>query len=105
MSEHFGFVWSQHRKTWRFATGIPIASALRRAVVARDRHCVASGCRRSAGWCDVHHIVSWADGGETEINNLCLLCRYHHSRLHLELLKLDDLEIRPLESAARARSI
>ena len=67
---------------------IPIG--LRRAVVARDRHCVAPGCGRSANWCDVHHIVSWAEGGETVIDNLVLLCRYHHTLVHLELLDLSE---------------
>lgn len=81
-----------------------IPAALRRAVVARDRHCVASGCRRPAKWCDVHHIEHWLDGGETVIANLCLLCRYHHTQVHLGMLTLDDLEVRPLAGAARRRS-
>jgi len=63
-----------------------VPAGLRRAVVARDRTCVRRGCGRSARWCDVHHIVSWADGGETVIDNLCLLCRYHHTQLHLGLI-------------------
>jgi hypothetical protein len=66
-----------------------IPAGLRRAVVARDRHCVVSGCGRSARWCDVHHIVLWADGGETAIENLCLLCRFHHTSVHLGLLTLE----------------
>ncbi|MFZ0014298.1 MAG: DUF222 domain-containing protein [Acidimicrobiia bacterium] len=63
-----------------------IPSALRRAVVARDRSCTWHGCSRSQRWCDVHHIVSWADGGETVITNLRLLCRYHHTLTHLEII-------------------
>jgi len=81
-----------------------IPAALRRAVVARDRHCVRRGCTRSPRWCDVHHLVPWSEGGETVIDNLCLLCRYHHSQLHLDLITLDDLEIRPLAGAATSRS-
>ena len=81
-----------------------VPAGLRRAVVARDRHCVAPGCGRSAKWCDVHHIIAWADGGETVIDNLCLLCRYHHTQVHLGLLSLDDLVIRPLAGAVRGRS-
>ena len=81
-----------------------IPSGLRRAVVARDRHCVAPGCGRSAKWCDVHHIVSWADGGETVIDNLCLLCRYHHTLVHLDLLSLEELEGKQQASAAPQRS-
>jgi hypothetical protein len=26
----------------------------------------------------VHHIIAWLDGGETNLDNLCLLCRFHH---------------------------
>jgi hypothetical protein len=81
-----------------------IPAGLRRAVIARDRRCVAPGCGRSARWCDVHHIVPWLDGGETVIDNLCLLCRYHHSQVHLGQLSLDDREIRPLAGASRRRS-
>ncbi len=76
---------------------------LRRAVIARDRTCVRSGCGRSARWCDVHHIIFWGDGGETVITNLCLLCRYHHTQLHLELITLDDLEVPFLTEAILER--
>jgi hypothetical protein len=55
---------------------------MRRAVVARDRHCTWGGCRRPAAWCDVHHITHWADGGQTVLGNLTLLCRYHHTLTH-----------------------
>jgi hypothetical protein len=81
-----------------------IPAGLRRAVVARDRHCIAPDCSRSASWCDVHHLVAWSDGGETDLDNLCLLCRYHHTRVHLGSLAVEDLVIRPLAGAARVRS-
>jgi hypothetical protein len=67
-----------------------IPAGLRRAVIARDRHCTYKGCGRSARWCDVHHIVFWADGGETVLDNLCLLCRYHHTLIHRE--QAEDLD-------------
>ena len=70
-----------------------VPAALRRAVIARDRHCTAPGCRRSARWCDVHHKIPWLDDGETEIDNLVLLCRYHHTLLHLEMFRLEELEV------------
>lgn len=82
---------------------IPVG--LRRAVVARDRHCIAPGCTRSAHWCDVHHIVPWADGGSTELDNLCLLCRYHHTLVHLELIEIDFEVSRPLAGARPPPSI
>jgi hypothetical protein len=29
-----------------------------------------------------HHIIHWADGGPTDLNNLVLLCGEHHRILH-----------------------
>ncbi len=81
-----------------------IPAGLRRAVIARDRHCTAPGCGRSARWCDVHHIVFWADGGETVLDNLCLLCRYHHTLIHKQAGK-DPNHPEPPLSAGRRRPI
>jgi hypothetical protein len=55
---------------------------LRLAVIARDRSCVFPGCGRAATWCEAHHIVWWTRGGTTALDNLCLLCRYHHRLVH-----------------------
>ena len=48
------------------------------ALTARDSGCSFPGCDRAAQWCERHHIREWVDGGETNLNNLTLLCRYHH---------------------------
>jgi hypothetical protein len=61
----------------RLATG-----SLRRALVVRDRGCAFPDCDRPPRWCDAHHLVSWADGGPTELANLVLLCRRHHRLVH-----------------------
>src|SRR5207237_912154 len=61
-----------------------VAPALRRAVVIRDRGCRFPGCDRPPGWCDAHHVVHWADGGSTLLENLILLCRPHHRLIHQE---------------------
>ena len=60
-----------------------IPPALRRAVVARDRTCVAPGCSRLPEHCDVHHVIFWEHGGETSRENTVLLCRHHHRMVHL----------------------
>ena len=52
------------------------------ALVARDHGCRYPGCNRPASWTDAHHVVHWADGGETAADNLVLLCRRHHRTLH-----------------------
>jgi len=47
-------------------------------VRARDRHCQAPNCRRSAEQCDIDHITAWEHNGVTIEDQLCLLCRRHH---------------------------
>ena len=41
-----------------------------------------AGCDAPAHWCDVHHVVHWADGGETSLGNSALLCERHHTKVH-----------------------
>ncbi|WP_375424148.1 DUF222 domain-containing protein [uncultured Friedmanniella sp.] len=48
------------------------------ALVARDRGCSFPGCDRPPEWCERHHIRAWIDGGLTDLDNLTLLCAYHH---------------------------
>jgi hypothetical protein len=49
------------------------------ALIARDFGCSFPGCTHPASWCDRHHIKDWILGGLTDLNNLTLLCRYHHT--------------------------
>ena len=60
-----------------------IPPAIRRALKRRDGGCRFPGCSCTR-FVDAHHIQHWADGGETKMDNLILLCRRHHRLLHEE---------------------
>ncbi|NLC98486.1 MAG: DUF222 domain-containing protein [Actinomycetales bacterium] len=57
-------------------------SAQRKTLAHRDKGCAFPGCERPPGWCETHHITSWANGGDTTIENGVLLCGYHHRHIH-----------------------
>jgi Domain of unknown function (DUF222)/HNH endonuclease len=58
-----------------------VPSAIRRALAARDRTCVFPGCHHTR-FLDAHHVQHWAEGGETRLDNLLLLCSTHHKLVH-----------------------
>ena len=53
----------------------------RRAIMARDGGCIIPGCTVPAVWCEVHHVIEWAQGGPTSTDNGVLLCWYHHRNI------------------------
>src|SRR5450432_2633599 len=55
-----------------------IPAHLRRAVIARDRHCAFPGCRQRPAACQVHHLRPRSRGGGTSLGNLTLPCAFHH---------------------------
>jgi hypothetical protein len=55
---------------------------LRRLIEVRDHHCVFAGCDAPSYWCDVHHVIHWAHGGQTDVDNGVLLCERHHTKVH-----------------------
>ena len=59
-----------------------VPPSTRRALDHRDGGCTWSGCDLPPAWCDAHHIEHWADGGPTNLDNLTLLCRRHHTAVH-----------------------
>jgi len=58
-----------------------IPPAMRRALRVRDKGCRFPGCTNTR-FIDGHHIKHWADGGETSMDNLVMLCRHHHHLVH-----------------------
>jgi hypothetical protein len=55
---------------------------LYRALVHRDGGCRFPGCDRPPWWTEAHHVQHWIDGGETNQDNLMLLCTRHHHLCH-----------------------
>ncbi len=58
-----------------------IPAPMRRALRVRDGGCRFPGCTHSR-FIDGHHIKHWADGGDTGLDNLVMLCRRHHRLVH-----------------------
>ena len=77
----------------------------RRALEARDRHCVFPGCTRPLNWCEGHHMVWWTRGGETALPNLALLCRPHHRMVHEENWRLVRHKDGPFSAIPPARPV
>jgi uncharacterized protein DUF222/HNH endonuclease len=58
----------------------PSASMMRQ-LRHRDRGCRFPGCGSTA-FANAHHIVWWSRGGATDLNNLMLICGFHHRLVH-----------------------
>jgi hypothetical protein len=61
--------------------GRAVPGQLLRVLRHRDGRCRFPGCERKR-WLNAHHLVHWADGGGTNLDNLVLLCHAHHRLLH-----------------------
>lgn len=58
------------------------STALRRALIARDRGCVHPDCDAPPAMVQAHHIQHYAHHGPTTLDNLVLLCAWHHRLVH-----------------------
>ncbi|MCY4163680.1 MAG: DUF222 domain-containing protein, partial [bacterium] len=68
------------QKLWLGRKHRSATEAQRCALIVRDKHCV--GCGRTATWCEAHHIQHWAHGGQTNLDNLVLVCTSCHHNIH-----------------------
>lgn len=82
-----------------FETRIPLAvgrsqrtatATQRRALAQRDGGCIIPGCAVPAEACQIHHLQEWADGGNTDVDNMVTLCWAHHRQVDLRMW-----EVRP----------
>jgi hypothetical protein len=58
-----------------------IPGSMKRALLQRDRTCRFPGCGNRL-YLEAHHIVHWADGGDTSLQNTVLCCSFHHRFVH-----------------------
>jgi hypothetical protein len=75
-----------------------VTPAIWTALIVRDEHCAFPGCSRLPLACDAHHITNWADGGETSLDNMIMLCRHHHVLTHQSpwTVRIDEVTRRPV---------
>jgi hypothetical protein len=80
----------------------PISSKLRSALNARDGGCRFPGCRAPVSWCDAHHIRARIHDGPTVVDNLLLLCRRCHRRVHRHRWRITMRDDGTIEFSRRA---
>jgi hypothetical protein len=69
----------EHGNPLRVGRTRRLATTLQRLVLLwRDRGCVIPGCATQAAHTQAHHIDAWADGGDTDVDRMALLCPAHH---------------------------
>ena len=61
-------------------TRVPSAPMLRQ-LRHRDRECRFPGCGKRR-FTNAHHVRWWSRGGRTDLDNLVLLCSFHHRLVH-----------------------
>jgi hypothetical protein len=57
------------------------SASMARQIRYRDRECVFPGCG-ARRFTQAHHIVWWDRGGRTDLDNLALVCGFHHKLVH-----------------------
>jgi hypothetical protein len=82
------FLGSESDQPQAGQTSRSISGSQRKALVVRDKGCRFPGCDRPSDWTDAHHLQHWADGGKHVMDNLVLLCRRHHRKVHEERWRL-----------------
>ena len=56
--------------------------AQRTALTLRDHGCLNPRCNAPPTWCDIHHLVPFAQGGTTDLNTMALFCPRDHTKVH-----------------------
>ncbi|HEY5783972.1 MAG TPA: DUF222 domain-containing protein, partial [Microlunatus sp.] len=82
-SDLLGAILDRHRGVLALGhTRRLVTRALRRALMIRDQgRSQFTGCHQTHHL-KAHHLIHWADGGPTDLDNLILLCQFHHTAVH-----------------------
>ncbi|MFF0268880.1 DUF222 domain-containing protein [Kribbella sp. NPDC004536] len=70
-----------------------VTRAIRQALNARDKGCIVCGANPAI--CEAHHVVHWADGGPTSLDNLALLCKRDHINVHQDRITITFTNAHP----------
>jgi hypothetical protein len=84
---------------WLGRTQRLFSKTQRIALAVRDGGCIWNGCHAPPAWCHAHHVIEYAAGGKTDIDNGVLLCPEHHHALHASEFTLTMRDGRPLLKA------
>jgi hypothetical protein len=57
------------------------SAAMLRQLRYRDSECTFPGCGERR-FTQAHHILRWEQGGPTDLDNLLLVCTFHHKLVH-----------------------
>ncbi|MEV6603012.1 DUF222 domain-containing protein [Kutzneria sp. NPDC051319] len=71
---------------------------IRKALIERDGACAFPGCQTEPARCHAHHVVEWANGGPTSLDNMVLLCGAHHRLIHHSRWTVKMVDQRPVFS-------
>ncbi|WP_198047363.1 HNH endonuclease signature motif containing protein [Kutzneria sp. 744] len=71
---------------------------IRKALIERDGTCAFPGCATEPARCHAHHVVEWANGGPTSLDNMVLLCGSHHRLIHHSRWTVTMVDQRPVFS-------
>lgn len=55
--------------------------AMLRQLRHRDQNCIFPGCSHRR-FTEAHHVIWWSKGGRTDLDNLALVCAFHHRLVH-----------------------
>jgi hypothetical protein len=72
-----------------------IPTALKRAMLCRDKKCRFPGCQNRV-FIQGHHMKHWADGGKTELGNVISLCSFHHAFVHEHGYRVELVDGEPI---------